>query len=147
MATPAPAAGLLPDRKQLMGWIETIYARGIRRPGYPADAWCEAWAAERFRELGLADVRLEPHEVLAWTPRAARLVVWPAGRPGERATLPGFAVPYATPTRGTTRALASLDGGEPVADHLAVVEHPFLALPQAAMRTLATDAWDPQGEL
>ena len=27
----------VPDERTIFGWIETVFARGVRRPGYPAD--------------------------------------------------------------------------------------------------------------
>jgi hypothetical protein len=41
----------IPSESQIFGRIEDIFARGVRRPGYPADRWAEDWIAGRFREL------------------------------------------------------------------------------------------------
>ena len=57
----------VPSATEMLGWIETVVSRGIRRPGYPADAWTERWLAERLTEFGL-EVSLEPVEVPAGSP-------------------------------------------------------------------------------
>ena len=62
-----------PSAARMMEWIATVVAQGIRRPGYPADRWSEEWSAERFRELGLDDVRLEPVTLPYWEPHRAEL--------------------------------------------------------------------------
>jgi hypothetical protein len=97
---------LLPSTALLLGWIEDIVAQGIRRPGYPADDWTAQWAADRFADVGLEDIRLDPIDVLRWEARACALAIWPSGRPAERHDIPCFPVPYATPTGGLTGALA-----------------------------------------
>ena len=58
-----------------MGWIETVCAQGIRRPGYPADVWAEGFIKDRFEEFGLRDVRLEPVELPRWEPKTWSLEV------------------------------------------------------------------------
>src|SRR5262249_18281674 len=60
--------GLLTDSQTMMGWIAEITAQGIRRPGYPASEWIEGWARDRFVELGLEDVTLDPVTVDRWEP-------------------------------------------------------------------------------
>src|SRR5688572_14720234 len=50
-----PVAGAVPTEARIHGWIEQVVAQGIRRPGYPAAAWAEEFAADRFRALGLED--------------------------------------------------------------------------------------------
>ena len=51
---------LVPKSDWILGLIEQIYAKGVRRPGYPANRWAVEFCAERFREFGLENVRLEP---------------------------------------------------------------------------------------
>ena len=65
----------VPDERTIFGWIETVFARGVRRPGYAADRWTENFCLERFRELGLENVRLEPVTLPYWEPLESALIV------------------------------------------------------------------------
>jgi hypothetical protein len=144
-AGPAPVRShLLPSSDVMLGWIERIFAQGVRRPGYPADEWIEQWAAERFAEIGLEDVHLDPIDVLRWLPNRCALALWPAGRPAERSELPCFPVPFSTPTAGLTGALGRIADAGGVAGRIAVVDNPFLRLPQSLMVTFfSTDYYEP----
>ena len=55
--------GLLPREDAIFAAIGEIFARGIRRPGYPADRWAEEWIATR----STADIPMgrigEPEEI------------------------------------------------------------------------------------
>ena len=62
------SGGDVPDEDTILRWIAEVVDQGIRRPGCAADEWVEQWAAERFRALGMRDVRLEPVEVRRWEP-------------------------------------------------------------------------------
>ena len=140
-----PKADLLPAEDEIFGWIETVVAQGIRRPGYPADEWCERWLVERFTELGLQDVRLEPVELAVWTPRSASLTVWPEGDPGGALELPAFALPHTEPTDGLEAVVTRLGAGD--AKGAIAVEHlDLMQLPQALLRDQATSVHDPTGE-
>lgn len=134
---------LLPSTDLLLGWIEDIFAKGVRRPGYLADAETEQWAVDRFVDLGLQDVRLDPIDVLRWEPRRCALGVWPAGRPAERRDLPCFPVPFSTPTAGLTATLSAVDGS---AGKIALVDNTFLRLPQSVFLAFSADHYDPRGE-
>ena len=79
---------------RIHGWIEEIFGWGVRRPGYPADRKAEEFSAQRFRELGLEDVRLEPVPLPLWEPRQWSLQVDAAG---ERFELRCFPLPHAAP--------------------------------------------------
>jgi Peptidase family M28 len=102
-----------PERATILGWIREVVAQGIRRPGYPADEWAERWAADRFRALGLEDVRMEPIEVRRWEPAAWALEVTGAG--GAGAMVDCFPLPYAQPTPpgGLELELAAWDDAHP----------------------------------
>jgi hypothetical protein len=144
---PAAVHGhLLPTTELLLGWIRDIFSQGVRRPGYPADDWTEQWAFQRFTDLGLENVRLDPIDVLRWEPRRCTLAAWPAGRPGERREFGCFPVPYSMPTPGLRAVLARLTAGEDVSGRIAVVDNTFLALPQTVTLAFSTDHYDPQGE-
>ena len=45
-APPAP-----PSTATITRWIAQIEAQGLRRPGYPADAWTERWLRDQFLAL------------------------------------------------------------------------------------------------
>lgn len=146
-APAAVRAHLLPSTDLMMGWIRDIVAQGIRRPGYPADDWTVQWAVDRFTDLGLQDIRLDPIDVLRWEPRRCALAIWPAGRPAERREIPCFPVPYSTPTPGLTAALAPLVDGASLSGRIAVVDNTFLRLPQkGGALAFSTDSYDPQGD-
>jgi len=85
----------IPTRETIYGWIAEVFGHGIRRPGYPADQWAEEWIAERFRDIGLDDVRLEPITVTRWEPTDWTLEVTDAG--GTTATIDCFPVPFSAP--------------------------------------------------
>jgi hypothetical protein len=125
-----------PDADQMMAWIEAVVAQGVRRPGYSADRWVETWAAQQFRRLGLADVRLEPVELPYWEPRHAELTV------GEE-RYAGFPLPHAA--AGVAEGELALEGGE-LRGRLAVSPLELLRLPQSGFRLLATSSFDPDGD-
>src|SRR5262249_14778915 len=106
-------AHLLPSAQLMLAWITDIVSQGVRRPAYAADDWTVQWAAQRFTDLGLEDVRLDSIDVVRWEPRRCALAIWPAGSQAERREIPCFPVPYSTPTAGLTGPLAPLaDGGD-----------------------------------
>ncbi len=142
----------MPTSDEMMGWIEEIASHGLRRPGYEADGWVERWAAERFSELGLEGVQLDPVEVLRWRPGECRLAVWPEARPSERHALPCRPVPYSASAERLELEIAPLgQGGEAgeagEAGKIAVVSNEMLALPQSVMRGFARGEYDPNGDL
>src|SRR6266849_4291151 len=76
-------AGHVPTAPEILGWIEHVVERGIRRPGYAADDWTVGWAENFFHELGLNDVRLEPVSLPRWEPRSWLLEAWPVEAPDD----------------------------------------------------------------
>jgi hypothetical protein len=101
---------LVPSADTIHGWIERIYAAGIRRPGYPADRRAEQLCLEHFRKLGLEKVRLEPLQLPRWEPHSWSLGV----RAGdEELTLPCFPLPHAAPTLGLEGELVAFDRTAP----------------------------------
>jgi Peptidase family M28 len=127
----------LPDEATVFGWIETVVAEGIRRPGYPADEWAEGWIADRFREIGLEDVRLEPIEVLRYEPTEWSLEVVAAD--GTAEAIDCFPVPFAAPTPagGLDLELAAFDAAAPqaVAGKASLYDVGLLRLPGNFMAT------------
>ncbi|WP_327085508.1 M28 family peptidase [Nonomuraea sp. NBC_01738] len=132
---------MIPDTARMMAWIETVVARGIRRPGYPADDWTAAWAAARFTESGLHDVRLAPVELPVWRPVTAALVVHLDADPGRVVRVAASALPYSTPKAVVTAPVSR----EVVPGAIVVPEYTFTELPQSFVRDLATAVHDPEG--
>lgn len=142
---PEPDPYRLPPREAMLEWIEAIVARGIRRPGYAADAWTERWAADQLRAMGL-EVSTEPVEVPRWRPSPARLTARLDADRGRAVEVPGFPLPFTAPTSGTSGPLRRLsDAGTSGPGALAVDEVAFTRLPQSVVRDLATATYDPEG--
>jgi hypothetical protein len=128
----------VPEQSTIFGWIGEVVDQGIRRPGYEADEWAEQWCAERFREIGLQDVRLEPVEVLRWEPTEWSLEV--TGIDGTTTAIDCFPVPYAAPVEGLETQLAAFDPADPslVADKASLYDVTLLRLPGDLMATSGT---------
>jgi hypothetical protein len=110
---PTPSGGLevsadgIPTQAAIFGLIEEVFAKGVRRPGYEADIWCEGWIEEKYRALGLENVRQEPVKVRRWEPTEWKLEAIPAN--GETKELTCFPVPFAEPVDGLEVELAAYD--------------------------------------
>ncbi|MGH9033099.1 MAG: M28 family peptidase, partial [Acidimicrobiia bacterium] len=139
----ATGMGGLPSSDEMMRWIATIVDRGIRRPAYRADKWVEDWAAERFENFGLVDVRQEPVDVPRWDPGEATLRV---GTEGPRFI--GFPLPHSTPdtAEGELAMLTDEPRAGSLTGRIAVFELDPIVLPQSAARGLATSSYDPAGD-
>ncbi|UCE87610.1 MAG: hypothetical protein JSU66_07845, partial [Deltaproteobacteria bacterium] len=120
--------GLVADEAAILGWIETVYAAGIRRPGYPADRFAERFCAKQFRAFGLENVRLEPVRLPYWEPRSASLRVHAAGAALE---LPCFPLPHAAAAEGLELELAAFDAtaAAAVAGKASLYDVPLLRIP------------------
>lgn len=129
---------LVPSTERILGWIEHVVAQGVRRPGSDVDAAVTAWCADRFRELGLHDVRLEPVPLPAWHPRSWSLEV--GGEP-----LAAFPLPHSAP--GTVEAPVVRVGDGDVRGAIALDVVTLMRLPQAFMRERALACHDPSDEL
>ena len=139
---------LLTDTATMMGWMEEIVAQGIRRPGYAADDWTEQWARDRFVELGLEDVTLDPIAVQRWEPLGCALEVWHPDTPSDRRSIPCYPAPFtAAADLETELVLATFQGEEDLAGKIAVHEDPLLVLPQTIFTAFATWYHDPTGEV
>jgi len=139
--------GHVPSASQMLADIEVILGFGIRRPGYHADRQAEAWAAERFAELGLRDVAAEPVQLQMWRPGQASLDVWPLGDTARAQHFDGFALPYTQACKDLERDLVTFDAAAAARDQIVVEPLSLLQLPQSALREAATFAYDPAGEL
>lgn len=123
-----PRDELVPDRDRIHRWIQQVFEQGIRRPGYLADRWAEAFCAERFREFGLSKVRLEPVRVPYWEPRSASLQVRAGGEVHDIGCTP---LPFSAPTEGLRAPLAAFSRAEPerVAGRASLFDLRLLRLP------------------
>ncbi|MGH9233594.1 MAG: M28 family metallopeptidase [Acidimicrobiales bacterium] len=127
--------GHVPDEATIAGWVAEVVAQGIRRPGYAADEWTERWIADRFRALGLEDVRLEPVDVRRWEPTEWSLEV--TGVDGTTTPVECFPLPFAAPVDGLDVDLAAYDPAAPevVAGKASLYDVTLLRLPGNMMAT------------
>ena len=151
------ADGDVPAEATIFGWIGEVVDQGIRRPGYEADDWAVEWTADRFRDIGLEDVRLEPIDVLRWEPTEWSLEVVAAD--GSTTELDCFPVPYAAPVDGLEVELAAYDRAAPaaVAGKASLYDVTLLRLPGNFLADKGTGlppgttpqsrSYDPQGTL
>lgn len=140
-----PFGAPVPAAPEMLGWIDRICERGIRRPGYPADDWATEWAAERFRQLGLRDVHLEPVSLARWEPLQWALRLWRTDAPGDVLDPRCFPLPHSAVSPGGIEArVARMD--QDVRDAIAVRTVTLSRLPQTVARDLAMRAYDPDGE-
>ncbi|HET6951894.1 MAG TPA: M28 family peptidase [Acidimicrobiales bacterium] len=118
----------VPTQAAIFAWISEVFGQGVRRPGYPADEWAEGWIADRFRDIGLEDVRLEPVTCTRWEPLSASLDVT-AG--GETRSLDCFPVPFATPVSGLEVEVVAFDQAQPgaVAGKASLCDVPLIRIP------------------
>jgi hypothetical protein len=136
----------VPNAEAMMADIEAVLSFGIRQPGSPGDRAATEWAARRFTELGLLDVRLEPVELLAWEAGAATIDVWPASDPGAVDRFVGTALPYTRPCAGLEADLVPLAPGAPAHGPIVIEPLELVTLPQAGFRAAATFVFDPDGD-
>lgn len=139
-------AGFLTDPNDMMDWVETIVAQGIRRPGYAADDWAAQWARDRFSAFGLQDVTLDPIDVQRWEPLQWLLTVWHDSDPNDRLAIPCYPVPFSGHTESLQGSLALAEGGGDLSGKIAVTETRFFGLPQSIARLFAAWTYDPNRE-
>ena len=114
----------VPEADRILGFVEEIFAQGIRRPGYPADEFAEQFALDHFRKMGLEKVRLEPVPLPYWEPRSSSLRAEGAG---ESLELPCFSLPHTAPTDELELELTTLDAspaGRAVLDEVRLLRVP-----------------------
>lgn len=139
----------LPTEDRLVAWVEEACAFGIRRPGSAAGHAVERWVADELRAAGL-DVRLSRIDVPTWEHGTARLIVWPAGRPGDTVVVDGFPLPFTAGTDGTDGLEADVvrfdrDDPQPERTRGAIAVDPLdlVTLPTEFMHAIATPVHDP----
>ena len=125
---------LVSSEQQIFGWIEEVFRRGIRRPGYPADRWAEGWIEQRWRDLGLEHVRREPVSLPSWEPGRCGLTVTDAPE------IDCFALPHAATTSGIEASLVPFDPAAPerVRGAIALHDVTLMRMPHAALAGRAT---------
>ncbi len=118
----------VPTVAEMLGWIEQVVDRGVRRPGYPADSWTEEFIFRSFEELGLESVRYEPVESAYWKDDHAELLI---GGDSSAVPVTCFPVPLSEPSR-VEGQLAKWDPANPeaVAGKIVLYELRFGALPE-----------------
>ncbi len=136
---------LVPGQEQIFGWIEEVFSHGVRRPGYPADRWAEEWLQDRFREIGLENVRAEPLELPFWESQSASLTIKPTG--ADPFDVPCFPLPHSASTAGLETKLMQFDKAEPakVRGAVALYDVTLNRIPHPVLRGLATWSYDPDG--
>jgi hypothetical protein len=136
---------MIPSEQQIYSWIEEVFARGVRRPGYAADVWAEQHCFDRFTAFGLENVRFEPVELTHWEPRSATLTARTAD--GEAIEIPCFAVPLAASTPELDLELVAFDRDAPerVAEATSLYDVPLLRVPYTWYASIATSTYDPDG--
>lgn len=115
----------------LASWVRDACATPHRRPGTPEGARAEDWVAARFREMGLADVALDPIPIPVWQARRGTLTVggqavpcFPVIHTAFTAT-GGLTAPLAWVGTGTAGDFARTD----VAGRIVVADVPFPRMP------------------
>lgn len=101
----------VPTGAAIFASVNEIFDQGIRRPGYPADRWAEEWCRDRFEELGLEKVQLEPVPVDRWEPEEWSLTV--IVDDDDPVELECFPVPYGPDVDGLEVELAAFDADDP----------------------------------
>ena len=126
----------LPPTSEMLGWIDEVVARGVRRPGYPADRWAEEFILNKFEQLGLQSVRFESVKAALWKDSHAQLTVMAGQRTAEFECFP---VPMSEPT-GVEGPIVPWDPADPtaVAGKVALSELRFGSLPEAAAKSAST---------
>jgi hypothetical protein len=133
---------LIPGEARIFSWIEEVFSHGVRRPGYPADRWAEAWLQEQFREFGLENVRAEPVELPRWEPIDATLTVTASGETWE---VPCFALPHTAEADELELPLAVFQPEDParVRDSAALYDVRLNRVPHRVFKGIAKWTYDP----
>jgi hypothetical protein len=136
---------LMPSEDRIYAWIEEVFARGVRRPGYPADRWAEQWLQDQFRDFGLERVRAEPVLLPYWELRRLSLVV--TGAADAPFEVRCFSLPHTASVDDLQDELVAFDPTAPerVKGAVALYDVPLLRLPHTLLASLATWHYDPKG--
>jgi len=140
-----PRDALVPSEDTIYGWIQQVFDRGVRRPGYPADIWAIEFARDRFADLGLENVRLEPVELPYWEPGQWSLHVWPTGDESAAIEVECFPLPHSAPTTGLVSELTPFDitASGAVQGKIALFDAPLMRTPHKILAGLGSWHYDP----
>jgi len=153
-ATLAESEGVAtpPDSETIFGWIEELCQTPHRRPGTSEGHRAESWVADRFREMGLEQVTLDPIPIAVWTAQRWSLRVAGQEIPSFFVVNTGFTGP-----EGVSAPLVYIGIGQPrdfagkeVAGKIVVAEVPFPKIPYGALLKLSGAAYtisDPDGSI
>lgn len=138
-----PHDELVPSEQQIYGWIEKVFAQGIRRPGYPANRWAEQFCLQSFRDFGLENVRLEAVELPSWEPQNWSLVA--RSSTDQTFELSCFPLPHAAPTADLQAEIVDFNPEHPeqVKGRIALYDVRLSRLPHAGLAGRATWYYDP----
>jgi hypothetical protein len=137
----------VPTKDEIFGWIQQIFAQGVRRPGYPADAWTEQFVFDKLTGLGLENVRFEPITVRRWQSNGAQLVVTPEG--GDAVVLDAFPTPFSAPVTDLELDLAGYLAATPdlVTGKAALYDLTLLRLPATFFVPFGSAPANPAGRV
>lgn len=143
---PSAAAKGLPDADTMMGWIEEIVSKGVRRPGYDADEAATDRAIELMRSFGLT-VRAEPVDVTRWEPTSWSLTVRPAD--GAEFDVACWPLPFAAPSDGREFELVGYDDANPSATlgRAALMNARLVQVPPDAVAALGSAPAEKSGRI
>jgi hypothetical protein len=147
-----PGSIATPDSETIFSWIRELGRTPHRRPGTAEGHQAENWVADRFRELGLEQVTLDPIPMTVWTAKRWSLSVAGKEIPGFFVVNTGFTGP-----EGVSAGLVYVGIGRPrdferkkVAGKIVVAEVPFPKMPYGALLKLSGAAYaisDPDGAI
>jgi hypothetical protein len=132
------ADAAVPTKSEIFGWIQQIFERGVRRPGYPADEWTTEFARDQFATLGLQNVRLEPIAVRRWRTDGATLKATPALGPPRN--IECFPAPFSKSVENLELDLAPFVSLTPqlVKGKAALYDQTLLRLPATVFATFGS---------
>lgn len=144
---PPPRAADVPAEAEIFGWIEQIVAQGVRRAGHPANLWVEDFAAQRFRDWGLQDVRKDPLPTTAWHEGRTELRLVGGGRTTELSAYPVAWVNSPAAVKAPVVRATAAAAGPSLAGKIVVIDYNLSEDHTLAMMPAAQAIHDPDGNL
>ncbi|MFO8058855.1 MAG: M28 family peptidase [bacterium] len=142
----------VPDSETIFSWIKGICQWPHRRPGTEEDHAAEKWVRDRFQEIGLQNITMDPVPVTVWDAKN-----WSLKAGGQ--TIPSFFVVNTgfTGPEGVTAPLVYVGEGTPadfeekgVKGKIVVADLPFPYLPSGLLLKYLNAAYtvsDPHGSI
>ncbi|MBW2180215.1 MAG: M28 family peptidase [Deltaproteobacteria bacterium] len=121
----------VPDSDIIYEWLTELCSTPHRRPGTPEGIRAEGWVANKFREIGLQDIKLDPVSIRVWEAQQWSLTI-------EGQNIPSFFVLNTefTPKSGISAPMVYVGVGDQkdfkktdVKGKIVVAEVPFPILP------------------